>query len=121
MSDEANPLVTVLGSMIRSFQNQEFSQQLEPPQSTPQVDKPKSILLEAEGIVNGSRASDYGPSASFNKMASVYNTLFDAQLQGVDFIRMLLIVKLVRESFKHKRDNLVDLSGYAELLNRLEE
>ena len=33
----------------------------------------------------------------------------------------MMAVKLAREKFNHKRDNLVDLAGYAELLNRWEE
>jgi hypothetical protein len=32
-----------------------------------------------------------------------------------------MAVKLTRESFQHKRDNLVDLCGYAHLLQVLEE
>ncbi len=83
--------------------------------------KNKSILTEAESIVNGARAVDYGPKESFSKMATVHNALWGTNLVGKDFVKMLHTVKLVRESFKHKRDNLVDATGYLELLNRLEE
>ena len=32
---------------------------------------------------------------------------------------VMMAVKLTRESFKHKRDNLVDLAGYAEIMNQI--
>ena len=34
---------------------------------------------------------------------------------------VMMAVKLVRESYKHKRDNLVDLCGYANILNEIED
>ena len=80
-----------------------------------------SILLDADNIVNGSRRADYGPEESFGKMAKIYNTLFGKNIESSDICKILMIVKLVRESYNHKRDNLVDLAGYAELLNRLED
>jgi len=82
---------------------------------------PPSILLEAEKIVNGARASDYGPKQSFGKIARVASELTTKELTAKDIIIVLLAVKLVRESYKHKRDNLVDLAGYSKLLNDIEE
>jgi hypothetical protein len=98
-----------------------------------ETDKPKreSILKEAERIVNGERANDYGSAEeSFNKIASLTNLLLneneiiamtDGYITNTVACKVLIAVKLVRESNKHKRDNLVDLCGYAELLDRLEE
>ncbi len=118
----SNPFTICTSSFapgIREHMEKSLTQKLSPPQPKPA--KPASILLEAEKIVNGERRSDYGPSESFGKMAQVYNELWGGNLTGKDFVRMLMIVKLVRESFKHKRDNLTDLAGYTELLNRLED
>ena len=40
----------------------------------------KSILLEAEEIVNGSRATDYGSAIkSFNKIATIANSFVISQ------------------------------------------
>jgi hypothetical protein len=91
----------------------------------------KSILLEAEDIVNGVRASDYGSAEeSFAKIAYITNLMLDGgeklnmQTNGEIGLtvacKVLMAVKLSRQSHKHKRDNLVDLCGYAELLNRIE-
>ena len=82
----------------------------------------KSILSDAEEIVNGSRHSDYGDAReSFGRVATIASVMTGKELAPEDCCAVLMAVKLVRESFKHKRDNLVDLCGYAELLNRLKE
>lgn len=100
-------------------------------QEKPEVDPVGSILTEAESIVNGARASDYGSAhESFFRIANLTETLLDktekevlkeGEIHSTIVVKMLLAVKLVRESNKHKRDNLVDLCGYAELLNRIQE
>lgn len=80
----------------------------------------KSILSEAEDIVNGSRQSDYGDAnESFSRIATIASVMTGKELSPEDCCAVMMAVKLVRESFNHKRDNLVDLCGYAELLNRL--
>lgn len=82
----------------------------------------KSILSEAEEIVNGSRHSDYGDAReSFSRIATIASVMTGKELAPEDCCAVLMAVKLVRESFNHKRDNLVDLCGYAELMNRLKE
>ena len=82
----------------------------------------KSILSEAEEIVNGSRHSDYGDAKeSFSRVATIASVMTGKELAPEDCCAVLMAVKLVRESFAHKRDNLVDLCGYAELMNQLKE
>ena len=80
----------------------------------------KSILSEAEDIVNGSRQSDYGDAReSFSRIATIASVMTGKELSPEDCCAVMMAVKLVRESFAHKRDNLIDLCGYAELMNRL--
>ena len=82
----------------------------------------ESILNEAESIVNGERAQDYGSAVeSFGRIAQLASLLSGKELTAIDCCLVLKSVKLIRESFKHKRDNLVDECGYAELENRLRE
>ena len=84
------------------------------------VEENKSILSEAEDIVNGSRQSDYGDAnESFSRIATIASVMTGKDLLPEDCCAVMMAVKLVRESFNHKRDNLVDLCGYAELMNRL--
>jgi len=83
----------------------------------------ESILDEAESIVNGERATDYGSAQeSFHKIGAMAKLMHcEGDTDDITACKTLIAVKLVRESNKHKRDNLVDLCGYAELLNRLHE
>ena len=95
------------------------------------MNKETSILAEAEVIVNGVRATDYGSASdSFSKIAQITSLMLDAdekevllhdgELTDTIVCKVLMAVKITRQANRHKRDNLVDLCGYAELLNRLE-
>lgn len=82
----------------------------------------KSILAEAEDIVNGSRQSDYGdPVESFERIAKIASMIAGKDLSPEYCCAVLMAVKLVRESFNHKRDNFVDLCGYAYIMNEIKE
>ena len=82
----------------------------------------KSILEEAAEIVTGARQHDYGHAReSFAKIATIATVLTGKDLTPQDCCKVLMAVKLTRESFQHKRDNLVDLCGYAHLLQELEQ
>lgn len=75
----------------------------------------ESILQEAQRLVHGDRGADYGhPLDDFTKTATLFNTLTGANLTPSDVALFMICVKLSREANKHKRDNLVDLCGYAE-------
>ena len=81
----------------------------------------QSILDEAKAIIEGSRQSDYGDAANnFERIASIVNSVYpDLMINAEQCCMVLIAVKLIREGYRHKRDNLVDLCGYAELMNRL--
>ena len=79
-----------------------------------------SILTEAEGIVNGARQADYNdPVQNFELIAALSTFMTGKEFTAKDCCMVLMAVKLSREAFKHKRDNLVDLCGYCEILERL--
>ena len=80
---------------------------------------PNSILLEAESIVNGARHADYGGTEGIERIAKVASMITNKDLTAKDIALVMISLKLVRESFNHKRDNLVDICGYSELLNKL--
>lgn len=83
----------------------------------------KSILSEAEEIVNGSRHSDYGDAANnFHRIANVVNSMYpQLNINAQQCCAVLMAVKLIREGFRHKRDNLVDLCGYAHIMNEIND
>ena len=77
-----------------------------------------SILNEATEILGGSRNSDYGDYVkNFEKISEITELLTGRSILAEDCVAVLIAVKLVRESYKHKRDNLVDLCGYAQIWN----
>lgn len=82
----------------------------------------QSILFEAEEIVNGSRYSDYGdPVESFERIAKTASMIAGEDLSPKECCAVLMAVKIVREGYRHKRDNLVDLCGYAHIMNEIHE
>ena len=82
----------------------------------------KTIPDGAKAIVGGSRQSDYGdPVESFNRIAKTASMIAGNELSSKECCAVLMAVKIVRESFNHKRDNLVDLCGYAHIMNEINE
>ena len=94
-------------------------------------DNKKSILQEAEEIVNGARKADYGSAkVSFERIGQMtalmltedeWDLLSQRVISPTVVTKMHQATKLTRESFAHKRDNLVDLAGYASLQNDILE
>ncbi len=81
-----------------------------------------SILSEAERIVNGDRQADYSdPVANFKHISAIASSISKENLSPTTCAIVMIAVKLAREIYKHKRDNLVDLAGYVEILNRIKE
>ena len=78
-----------------------------------------SILLEAQQITSGSRNQNCSAEESFTRIANICKELDIEVTSAMGSCMFLIVLKLVRESFKHKRDNLVDIAGYARLLSIL--
>ena len=81
-----------------------------------------SILEEAQEILEGDRDSDYGdPVANFNRISRIASSILDYTISPEECVVVMMAVKLSREQYKHKRDNLVDLVAYTEIYNRIKE
>ena len=83
-----------------------------------------SVLLEAEGLVHGARQRDYGhPLDDFGCTAAMWSAWLSHKyhrpinLSPEDVGMLMCMVKISREANAPKRDNLVDLAGYAETVN----
>ena len=84
--------------------------------------KDESILSEAERIVSGDRQADYSdPVENFKHIAAIASAISKEELSPTTCAIVMIAVKLARENYKHKRDNLVDLAGYVEILHRIRE
>ena len=82
----------------------------------------ESILSEAERIVNGDRQVDYSdPVANFKHISAIASSISKENLSPTTCAIVMIAVKLARENYKHKRDNLVDLAGYVDILHRIKE
>ena len=81
---------------------------------------PESILLEAHRITGGTRRDDYGhPSDDFAKTARMWTGILasklrdGAEITAMDVPMCMIALKIARQTHHHKRDNLVDIAGYA--------
>lgn len=86
-----------------------------------------SVAIEAHGLVYGKRQGDYGhPREDFTRTAILWTGLLQHKLADGEFItpedyaRCMVAVKLSRDVHSPKRDNRVDMAGYAITLDRLE-
>jgi hypothetical protein len=78
------------------------------------------ILTEANLIVNGSRAKDYGEN-SLPRVAQYWSTYLGKDVTGRDVANLMILLKVAREGHAVKRDNHVDIAGYVALADQLED
>jgi hypothetical protein len=82
----------------------------------------ESILAEAARIVAGDRQADYGDMrASFGRIATIWSAILDTRVSPRDVARCMIALKLSRDLHRPKRDNLVDIAGYAHCAQQLED
>lgn len=84
----------------------------------------ESILQEAERIINGDRAEQYGDAAeSFTDIAKRWTIELDDRLSApvtaLDVARMMTQLKMSRSRSTYHRDSYVDGAGYLGLTDRL--
>lgn len=81
-----------------------------------------SILAEAEAIVHGSRQADYGtPLANHSRTAALWSAYLGIPVTARQVCMLNILQKVSRDVHHSKRDNLVDIAGYAENANLCEE
>lgn len=83
--------------------------------------KEKSILEEANEIVNNrSEEADrqYGPfSEGMDRAAMIFQGMTGIKVTGEDMFKALIALKFSRQSYNHKRDNLLDAVAYIQGLD----
>lgn len=84
----------------------------------------ESILSEAQRITSGDRQNQYGPpDQDFRRTADMWSGLFqdmlkpDCQFEPYHVALAMILLKASRELHQAKRDNAVDIAGYAHCLN----
>jgi len=89
------------------------------PQETPKKETNlcDAIKVAADIVVNA-RDAQYGdPKVSFVRIAQLASLMVNKEITATDVVNIQIAVKLMRESYKHKEDNLVDVIGYSDILN----
>jgi hypothetical protein len=82
----------------------------------------ETVLQEADRIVASDRNSDYGhPYEDFSRTAGMASAMFGFPVTPEQVGLFMVCIKLSRECHKHKRDNLVDLAGYAKTVAMVHE
>ena len=89
-----------------------------------------SLFDKAKKTVSEDRQDDYGSAtqnlADIAKMWTVYleqagNIASGTTISAKDVCQMMILLKVVRESKKHKHDNLVDICGYTAIMEQIED
>ena len=81
-------------------------------------------LFEEVKRVREERQADYDdPRPNMERIAEVWTSLLraahilpdDISLKASDVVNLMIGLKLVRQAYKHKEDNLVDIIGYTDI------
>jgi hypothetical protein len=80
-----------------------------------------NILQRADEIVNirsEEKERDYGPfEEGMQKAASIASLMCNKEITTSDMYKCMIALKLSRESYSHKEDNLLDACAYIGSLN----
>ncbi|CAB4218493.1 Protein of unknown function DUF4406 [uncultured Caudovirales phage] len=81
-----------------------------------------SVLTEAESLVHGDRGADYGhPFHDFSRTAMIWSAILGIPITAEQVALCMVGLKISREVNRPKRDNRVDIAGYAETLEMVNE
>lgn len=81
-----------------------------------------NILDEANKLTSRDRHDDYGhPYHDFNRTAQLWTALLGVPVTARQVGLCMIAVKLSRQVNKGKRDNLVDIAGYARTVEMVDE
>lgn len=85
----------------------------------------ESILEEAQRITHNDRNGDYGhPYDDHERVARMWEPILGLPIGSLDPAKIglcMIAVKISRQIYKPKRDNLVDIAGYAWVTGQVEE
>jgi hypothetical protein len=88
----------------------------------------KTVLDEAKDLVFGDRQRSYShPKRDYAKTAKMWTGVLLEKLKPgeeitpMDAVLMMVCLKISRETYRHKHDNLVDMAGYTVCAERIAE
>lgn len=91
-----------------------------PPEERKSPSPAPTILEEAMAITSGQRREDYGGvHADFTRTAAMWSEIIEHPVSARHVPLCMIALKIAREVHKPKRDNRVDIAGYAQCLDAL--
>lgn len=79
-----------------------------------------SVLDKADKIINGPRQEQYGKATdSFVMIGKAWEAILHHPVSPQQVALCMAALKLVRESYRHKEDNITDAAGYLGLLEQI--
>ena len=79
-----------------------------------------SILEDAQIRVYKQNEDVYGhPKINFERTAALWNAYLGTSLTAEEVGFCMILFKIARDMNRHKRDNLVDIAGYAAAIDRV--
>jgi hypothetical protein len=92
-----------------------YEQIMAPPVAEAEKPKPENILKEADRIVGGDRNAAYGhPKTDFERTAMIWSAILGIKVSAEQIPLCMIGVKMSRQCNAAKRDNWVDMAGYAQ-------
>jgi len=84
--------------------------------------KREDILKQAEKLINGDRAKDYGPAYTNHKrIADIWSVVFGHEVNVKQVYLCMIAMKLARLVHEDKEDSWIDICGYAGLGGELQD
>lgn len=82
----------------------------------------ETILQEADRLINGERAADYGDvTENFERITKGGSVIFGVDITTRQVAHFMIWLKMCRDLNKPKRDNIVDIAGYAGCIEKLKK
>ena len=82
----------------------------------------KETIEQALKILYGDRMDAYGdPEESHERIARYWSLWLGHYVTAHDVAIMMILFKISREQNNHKDDNMVDVIGYASIVNEIEK
>ena len=84
--------------------------------------KREDILKEAEQLVNGERAKEYGDAyVNHKRIADMWSVIFEKEVTVRQVILCMIAVKMSRLMHETKKDSWVDICGYSAIAGEIHE
>lgn len=79
-----------------------------------------NILEEANTLIYGERQKEYGSSYdSFTRIAKGWEQILQAEVTAKQVALCMIWLKMCRELNRGKKDNIVDIAGYAGCIDKI--